>query len=149
MLYYIYYIFHLVGAVLWIGGLMIVTWMANYHLKLVTRGGKPEHHAVLSAIEKRLFWVTATPGLLVTWTLGLANAISYRPDLWRVGWFHGKLTFALLMVAVHVVAYLKLSAFHKEEKPAEYKPIFIMLHGIAGLLLIVIVMFVSWISPGT
>lgn len=141
-MYSLLYVLHLGGMVLWIGGLLYLTFLLNYHFKEITRNGNRAAHEVFSKLESRLFFGAATPGLLAAVICGLWMAISVRPDLWRQGLFHGKVTMALGLVALHVFTFLKMKDFHKNP-PAEYSPFFMKIHGGAGVLLLLILFFVS------
>jgi len=138
-----YLVFHIVGLVVWMGALLDLTRILGYHVK--------EEFNVqqrLSAIEFRIFFFVATPGLVITAIFGILLFFAgggFANYFGSQGWFHAKLTLVIFLFAVHVLMgrnILKLKAQPQNLKPTRYK----ILHGTAALALVLIVILV-FIKP--
>ena len=134
-----YLVFHIIGFIFWAGGLLDISRILGYHVK--------EEIAVqkrLSWMEFRMFWFVSTPGLIVTWAMGLALFLTgggVDVYLKGAGWFHGKLTAVLVLTIIHFLigrSVMQLRAEPKISNPAKFKA----LHGIAGLCVVAIVILV-------
>lgn len=90
-------IFHIFGALLWVGGMATAAAAA---MTLVTKpeaAREPGMDAVRNAMR-----ILATPGLLLAWLGGLAMLISNWSAVYaHAGWAHGKLTVGILLSGVH------------------------------------------------
>ncbi len=89
-------IFHILGVVLWIGG------MASSAVSAMALAGKPEadRAAGIGSIRAALR-ILATPGLLLAWLGGVAMLVDGWDVYARAGWMHGKLTIGLVLSGVH------------------------------------------------
>lgn len=128
--------FHVLGMVLWMGGLMNLTRMVSFHV-----GEEPEVQKRLYYIENRIFKFVTLPGFGITLVSGLymlSNNMSYYM---KQPWMHGKLLFVGIMLAVTAVLQGKLNELannHEKQSPKAFK----IAHGVTGLMLILIVAFV-------
>ncbi len=128
--------FHIIGIVLWVGGLMIGTRLMKAVLV------DPEAGATLSVTQRsmlqRVFKGYILPGFILAlgsglyqiYTMGLAHYM-------RQGWFHGKLTLVLLLVIVTFLTGDTAARIARGEAINAKK--LSAFHGIAGLCLVVIV----------
>lgn len=131
--------FHLLGLIVWMGALLDLTRILGYHVK--------EELAVqarLSAMEFRMFFFVATPGLAITLIFGiilffLGGGVSQY--LVGKGWFHAKLTLLIGLFVIHFFIgkqILKLRATPQKISPKRFKA----LHGIAALMMVLILILV-------
>jgi putative membrane protein len=82
---------HLVAMVAWVGTMVAIP-------AILARGPAPAELAQRLRAPLRLL---ATPGLLLTWGFGIANAV--QADAFDDTWLHVKLAFVLALSAVHGV----------------------------------------------
>ena len=132
-------VFHIVGMVVWLGALLDLTRLLGYHVK-----EEIEVQKRMSWMEFRLFFFVATPGLAVTWILGLSAFFTgggVAGYLQGAGWFHAKLTLVVLLTAIHAFMgkqILALRANPGKQNPAKFKA----LHGITALSMILVIILV-------
>lgn len=129
---------HLIGMVMWVGSLLVLTRL----FKLFTAAGAQQPDVV--ALIGRLFFGYAVPGLVLSTVTGLYQMgyVGFGVYLSQ-GWFHGKLTFVLLMLAVTALCFVNL---HKVRSGAVLSRGMVgALHGMVGLTLVVVV-FMTVIS---
>jgi protoporphyrinogen IX oxidase len=94
--------FHIVGFVVWFAGLFYLVRLFVYHAEAQEQ---PEPaRGILSAqyelMEKRLYGIIMTPGMMVT--LAMATAmVSTAPELLQQTWLHVKLGLVLCLVGYH------------------------------------------------
>jgi len=95
MIYVLTVTLHLVAMVLWLAPMIAIpAVLARY----APHAPKPEVTDRLRATFRGL----ATPGLALTWALGIANAV--QGGWFDDGWLHVKLVFVLALSALHGVA---------------------------------------------
>ena len=102
MAYYWFKAFHLIGVVVWFAGLFYLVRLFVYHAEA---DQKPEPaRSILKKqyelMEKRLYSIIATPGMLVTVAMGI-GLISTEPAILKSTWLHIKLTFVVLLIGYH------------------------------------------------
>ncbi|MDB4966120.1 MAG: rane protein [Myxococcales bacterium] len=132
--------FHLIGVVLWMGGLMAFSRILGYHSKEL-----PSARPRFTFIEGRLNWLVAVPGAVLTVAFGLWLAIDHGMAWFRVAsWMHWKLTLVLAVVVIHTVLTVKHGQIRRAH-PAEpmSRGLYAALHGTVGLLLIAIVLLAT------
>lgn len=131
-------VFHIVGLILWLGGLLDLTRILGYHVK----EDIPVQER-LSWMEFRMYWFVATPGMILAVVMGLflfyygGGVASYFSG--HSYWFTFKLIFVLVLIALHFYfgkALMSLRAQPRIMSPAKFKA----LHGITGLIFIIVVM---------
>ncbi len=134
-------VMHLLGMVIWVGGLMAMSRVMVLHAKEPAGGGPAA--AVLSRLEGR-FNVFALLGAVLTALTGLYQLSEWQPGQFRhARWMHHKLTAVLLLVAVHAVLYSvhrKWQRLGPEAKLSRGQAA--GLHGAVGILLIAILSLV-------
>ncbi len=131
--------FHLLGLIVWLGSLLDLTRILGYHVK-----EELNVQARLSAMEFRMFFFVATPGLVITLICGIilffiGGGVSQY--LVGHGWFHAKLTLILGLLGIHFFIgkqILKLRATPQKISPGRFKA----MHGIAALMLVFILILV-------
>jgi putative membrane protein len=132
--------FHLIGVVLWMGGLLSFSRILGYHTK-----EDPSVRPRLTFIEGRLNMLVAVPGALLTIACGVWLAWQHGMQWFRVAaWLHWKLVFVVAVAAIHVVLTVKhrqVLRAHPATKMS--RGLYASLHGMVGLLVIVIVLLAT------
>jgi putative membrane protein len=132
--------FHLIGVVLWMGGLMSFSRIMGYHSKEL-----PSVRPRFTFIEGRLNWLVAVPGAVLTVAFGLWLVIDHGMAWFRVAsWMHYKLALVLGVVVIHVLLTVKQAQIRRAH-PSEpmNRALYAALHGTVGLLLIAIVLLAT------
>lgn len=94
--------FHIIGVVVWFAGLFYLVRLFIYH---VEADEQPEPaQSILKnqyeLMEKRLYRIITTPGMLVT--VAMAIGILWKePAVLHEGWLHAKLAFVAVLLAYH------------------------------------------------
>lgn len=132
-----YKVFHILGLLFWIGGLLDLTRILGYHVK--------EELAVqerLSRMEFRMFWFVCTPGMVLSALMGTLMFFGGGGiDVYFGGhgaWFHVKALLVVFLLAIHAITgkfIMDLKARPENISPARFKAI----HGITGLFVTAIV----------
>ena len=94
--------FHLIGIVVWFAGLFYLVRLFIYH---VEANQEPEPARTIlknqyQIMEKRLYHIITTPGMLVTVAMAI-GLLSTEPDVLKEGWLHIKLLFVALLLVYH------------------------------------------------
>lgn len=128
--------FHIIGLILWLGGLLDLTRILGYHVKEDIPVQKR-----LSRMEFRMYWFVATPGMILAVVMGLfmffkgGGISAYFGDF---SWFRFKFALALVLIVVHF-AFGKM-VMDQRANPRITSPVrFKILHGVTGLIFISIV----------
>jgi putative membrane protein len=134
---------HLLGVVLWMGGLLNLSRILGYHAI--------EHPTVrprYSWLEGRLNYLVTIPGAILTVGTGVAQAILDGADYFHAaGWLHWKLLLVGAILVIHVILTRKHRRLTREPADAKIKKaLFAALHGTLGLLLIG-VLFLAALKP--
>ena len=132
--------FHLIGVVLWMGGLMAFSRILGYHPKEL-----PSARPRFTFVEGRLNWLVSVPGALVTIVFGLWLAVDHGMAWFRVAsWMHWKLTLVLGVVVIHTILTIKHHQIRRAHPAAPMnRALYAALHGTVGLLLIAIVLLAT------
>ncbi|BAY66373.1 protoporphyrinogen oxidase HemJ [Tolypothrix sp. FACHB-123] len=94
--------FHIIGFVVWFAGLFYLVRLFIYH---VEANQEPEPARTIlknqyQIMEKRLYNIITTPGMLVTVAMAI-GLLSTEPDVLKEGWLHIKLVFVTLLIGYH------------------------------------------------
>lgn len=94
--------FHIVGIVVWFAGLFYMVRLFVYHVEANER---PEPDRTIlqkqyQIMEKRLYSIITTPGMVLTVLMAIAMLI-VAPDLLKETWLHVKLTLVALLIGYH------------------------------------------------
>jgi len=132
--------FHLIGVVLWMGGLLAFSRILGYHAKEL-----PSARPRFTFVEGRLNWLVAVPGALLTTVFGLWLAWQHGRAWFRVAaWMHWKLLLVLVVVVIHAILTVKHRQIRRAHPAAPMnRALFAALHGTVGLLLIAIVLLAT------
>jgi putative membrane protein len=93
---------HIIFVVSWFAGLFYIVRLFIYH----TEAQEKEEQAkqILTTqfeiMEKRLWWIITTPAMVLTLLFGVFMIVG-NTDLMKMGWFHIKLTFLVLLFFYH------------------------------------------------
>lgn len=132
--------FHLIGVVLWMGGLLAFSRILGYHARELA-SARPR----FTFIEGRLNWLVAVPGAIVTIVFGVWLAQQHGRAWFRVAaWMHWKLALVAAVAVIHVVLTVKHRQILRAPPSAPMsRALFAALHGTIGLLLIAIVLLAT------
>jgi protoporphyrinogen IX oxidase len=124
---------HLVGVVLWMGGLLTFSRVLGYHAREA-----PSVRPRYTWLEGRLNYLVTIPGMVITLGFGGWLTAHYGADWLRVSkWMHYKLTLVAAVMVIHLVLTIKQRAIARAAPQAPMKrALYAALHGILGLLLI-------------
>lgn len=127
---------HLLGMVLWLGGLLQLSRVLVLHAK-EDASVRPR----LSYLEGRLDAGGAIPGAVLTIATGIAQILVMPSGTFATSrWLHWKLLLVIAIVGLHLVLTLRHRRLAREraDRPVG-KGFFAAAHGVIGLLLIGIV----------
>jgi putative membrane protein len=132
--------FHLVGVVLWMGGLMAFSRIMGYHAKEA-----PSVRPRYSFLEGRLNYLVALPGAFLTVAFGVWMAYQHGMQWFRVAaWLHYKLALVAIVAVIHALLSVKHYQIRRASPSAPVsRALFASLHGTVGLLLIAIVLLAT------
>lgn len=102
MAYYWFKAFHLIGVVVWFAGLFYLVRLFVYHAE-AAQEPEPAQSILKNQyqiMEKRLYNIITTPGMIVTVTMAI-GLISTEPDILKSGWLHIKLAFVVGLLGYH------------------------------------------------
>lgn len=132
--------FHIIGLILWLGGLLDLTRILGYHVK-----EEIPVQVRLSWMEFRMYWFVSTPGMLLSVIMGLLLFVhGGGVDVYFGGaqkWFVVKFVLALFLIIIHFALgkmLMTLRAEPQKTNPARFKA----MHGITGLIFIGVVLLV-------
>jgi uncharacterized membrane protein len=135
--------FHIVGLILWMGGLVTLARLLGHHSGLESK----EARDALIPFEKKSYLMAILPGFLLTLGTGLVlfvgNGVSYYLDP-KGAWgatFHLKLTLVVVLIALDQFVFFKMRKLHGGDEGS--RGLFMALHGIIGLLFVVIVVVIK------
>jgi putative membrane protein len=94
--------FHIIGIVVWFAGLFYLVRLFVYHAETAEKSepAKTILKDQYEIMEKRLFNIITTPGMIVTVLMAI-GLISTEPEVLKSGWLHIKLTFVALLLLYH------------------------------------------------
>lgn len=134
---------HLVGVVLWMGGLLMLSRIMGYHAREA-----PSVRPRYTWLEGRLNYLVTVPGAVLAIGAGVAQAYLHGAAWFRVArWMHIKLTLVFAIVVIHVI----LTVLHRRNvrRPPDApmkRAVFAALHGTLGLILIAVV-YLAFAQP--
>jgi len=102
MAYFWFKAFHLIGIVVWFAGLFYLVRLFVYHAEA---NDKPEPAKTIlkeqyKIMEKRLYGMITTPGMVLTAAMAIAIIIT-EPEILRNTWLHFKLLLVALLIGYH------------------------------------------------
>lgn len=137
---------HIIGIILWMGGLFMLTRHVGMHSELDSTPQKD-----LKVYESKSYYMGVLPGFLLTLVTGLwlfihgyGQGVKHYLSIDEGAWgttFHWKLMLVVLLIAVDQFFHMRMRRFH--QKGEGKRKLFMAVHGITGLLFIVIVLLVK------
>jgi protoporphyrinogen IX oxidase len=102
MAYYWFKAFHLIGVVVWFAGLFYLVRLFVYHAEanLEPEPAQSILKKQYEIMEKRLYSIITTPGMIVTVVCAI-GLISTEPEILKSTWLHIKLALVLLLIGYH------------------------------------------------
>ncbi|HEV2416925.1 MAG TPA: CopD family protein [Terriglobia bacterium] len=100
-------LFHIVGLVFWVGGLLVATALLGQHAKEES----PEGQLALGQAELRMLSGMANPGAAITIITGAILSWSQWPDILHETWFESKMALVLTLIVLHVITYTRARQF--------------------------------------
>src|ERR1035438_10073661 len=88
-------VFHLIGLVFWLGGLLVVT----HTLAMHSEEDSPETRAALGRLESKLLRGLAHPGAAIMVITGFI-LVGHDPAYLRQHWLHAKLLLVLVLMVL-------------------------------------------------
>jgi protoporphyrinogen IX oxidase len=102
MAYYWFKAFHLIGVVVWFAGLFYLVRLFVYHAEanLEPEPAQSILKKQYEIMEKRLYSIITTPGMIVTVVCAI-GLITTEPEILKSTWLHIKLALVLLLIGYH------------------------------------------------
>jgi putative membrane protein len=101
-------VFHLIGLVFWLGGLLVVT----HTLAMHSEEDSPETRAALGRLESKLLRGLAHPGAALMVITGFI-LVGHDPNLLRQHWLHAKLLLVVILIALDLRVTFRARAFQE------------------------------------
>jgi protoporphyrinogen IX oxidase len=105
-------VFHVVGFVFWMGGLMVATQV----MAAESVEASAEARRALERLERVLFKGVAHPGAAITVIAGI-TVVAIQPAYLYQHWLHAKLTLVAVLIALDLMAWLRAREFHQGVRP--------------------------------
>jgi uncharacterized integral membrane protein (TIGR00701 family) len=135
--------FHVLGLIVWMGGLMTLSRLLGHHVALESS----EARESLISFERKSYFMAILPGFLIALTTGLAMLFGkgmanyFAPgSAWGLT-FHIKLTLIVALIVLDQMTVAKMRKVHRED--TGNRGFFMAMHGIIGLIMIVVVILVK------
>jgi len=90
---------HILAVIAWMAAFLYLPRLFVYHCQAEPGSKQSETFKVM---ERRLLRGIMNPSMIVAWAAGLA--LMANIEAWSFGWFHAKLTFLVVLTAVHMMA---------------------------------------------
>lgn len=102
---------HIIAVMAWMAGMLYLPRLFVYHAGAEKGSDKSETFKIM---ERRLLRAIINPAMILAWLLG-GLMVWANPELLQQGWFHVKLTGAVLMSALHGVFSKWRKVFARDE----------------------------------
>lgn len=133
--------FHIIFMVTWFAALFYMPRLFVYHSEI--NPAETVHYNRFCRMERKLFWIIATPGAALTLIFGLAMLHGFGVEyLKNNGWLHIKLTLVGLLVIYQLFLYRSLKQFQKQRNTHSAR-FYRVINEFPSLLLIVIVLLAT------
>ncbi len=129
-------VFHVIGLVFWMGGLLVVTQVMAAHAE----ERSSEASRALRRLETKLLNGMAHPGALITVVAGIV-LVGLQPAYLRQSWLHAKLSLVVILIGMNLFLHMRARALREEQSEARSGQ-FRMLHGVISALFLGIVILV-------
>lgn len=103
---------HVFSVILWIGSIASAGWL------LANRGTAPTPEQAKASVELALglYRRVAAPAFVLAFSAGLIRVLMDRDAYLKAHWFHGKLTLALVVIALHHILGARAAKLAKAQK---------------------------------
>jgi putative membrane protein len=91
---------HVTANLVWIGSITCVGWLL-FTAGGASKGSTPADAKTIADLAARIYRRIATPAFAVSFAFGLTQLVLRFDYYMKAHWFHGKLTFALVVIALH------------------------------------------------
>lgn len=129
-------VFHILGIVFWMGGLLVITHVLAYDAE----SPSTEVHQALDRLERKLFNGIIHPGGLITIISGLVLISTNTLYYLHAPWLHVKLLLVLLVIVLDAVTAIRARAFHAGRIQLKRKECMALHGGIALLFTLILIM---------
>lgn len=130
-------VFHVIGLVFWVGGLLIATLVFAQHSQEVTH----EAREALARMGGRLLRTMANPGAFLSVLSGIILILTNKSYYLHASWLHAKLALVVLLIGLHGVVLSRSRAVLGRGIDVERRTWF-TLHGAIALVFISILVCV-------
>ncbi len=100
-------LFHVVGLVFWIGGLLVATALLGQHAEEDSGEGR----AALARAEMKILNGMANPGAVITVITGILLVYGRTFYYLHSLWFEAKAILVLCLIVLHVITYVRARSF--------------------------------------
>lgn len=123
---------HIIGLVLWVGTVLILS-LSTFLIEKNNLNKKD-----FPVIANKLLLAGILPGFVLTLFTGLYQIFSMGFSFYmKQGWFHGKLTFLIILTIISVIFAFVIKDFKKNIWPTKGK--LMAIHGSTGICFVLIV----------
>ena len=129
-------VFHILGIVFWMGGLVVVT----HVLAFDAESPSAEVQEALDRLERKLFNGVIHPGGLITIISGLILISTNTHYYLHAAWLHVKLLMVLFLIVLDAVTVIRARAFHAGKIQLKRKECMMLHSGIALLFTVILIM---------
>ncbi len=108
---------HVIAIISWMAGMLYLPRLFIYHCDAPKGSQQSETFKVM---EQRLLRIIMNPAMVIAWVLGVW--LAWKAQFFTSGWFHAKLTLALLLSGVHGYFSAAVRAFAEDRntKPTRH-----------------------------
>jgi len=135
--------FHILGLIVWLGGIMTLSRLLGHHVALESK----EARESLIPFERKSYFMAILPGFLISLLTGLGMlfgkgmAVYFAPgSAWGMT-FHIKLLLIVVLIVLDQVTVAKMRKVHRDDTGS--RGFFMGMHGMIGLIMIVVVILVK------
>lgn len=121
--YLVYKSLHLVGLVMWIGGIFAIMAIAKYQNEQ-----NDEARLGLSTLGQKVYFSSNIVGMVLVISCGLLMLMA-NTGLAKGGWFHAKMLLVVVLLAFDHIIFRKMKQIAKKKQNVAFG----MFHGIVGL----------------
>ncbi len=100
-------VFHILGLVFWVGGLLIETTVLGRH----TQQTAAEARQALGQLEMHLLHAMANPGAAISVVTGIILIWTNPAYFLHAGWLHAKLVLVVILIGLHAAVLSRTKSF--------------------------------------
>ena len=107
---------HIISVISWMAGLLYLPRIFVYHTQVSVGSERSE---IFKVMERKLFRFIMTPAMIASWIFGILLILDI--EAYREGWFHGKFTLLLALMAFHGMSSKWMKAFQADQNTRSEK----------------------------